>query len=384
MTHDTKPHFFHHLFGAAFLALWFSIASARANDATLYLSCSSLSVRPAQWVDRGATNGLALSAFNNGKINDELSFSVSENDPESHFANAYLTLPGHATPVQGGLFVGAPGLGDVNLDALTDFCEVALGNTNMETSGVIGVVDSAGEHDGTVTAIWNRAGGVTTGTVSFHIEIPDLGVDLGTTNSFEIYQYRGNLTYTATDKGVSASVELARLGASGEIRGPFPLFRTDLYDLNFPAGAWTNSDHAKLAFISSTTEGVSLSKGPLPTYYDGLISFRDGQPALGFGSGYEVWYLDLFDPNDANQNHIPDIVEPPIDLTPPAISITSDSNSLNLQVVGHTGQFVFVDLTTSLSPPAWTNLSSFSLTNPVQNLSLTLPASTNGFYRARL
>ena len=384
MVHGTKTHLLHPVFARAALALVLCVSNALANDATLYLSCSSISIRPSQWVDGGRTNGLSLSAYSNGQINDELAFSVSENDPESHFASAYLTLPGRPVPLLGDLFVGAPGLGDVNLDALTDFCEVGLGNTNMATSGVIAVFDRAGEHDGTVAAVWNRTAGVTTGTVSFHILISDLGVDLQTTNSFEIYQYRGNLSYTATPTGVSASVDLSRLGSDGRIQGPFPLIRTDLYDLDFPAGTWTNADHARLRFISSYGEGVTLSKGPLPTYYYGLISFTDGQPELGFGSGYEVWYLDLFDPNDANHNHIPDLVEPPIDLTPPAISVSLASEKLNLEVVGHPGQLVFIDLTSTLSPLGWTNLSSFSLTNSTQVISLPIPVETQGFYRARL
>ena len=361
-----------------------STGFAKSNEATLYLSATSISIRPAQWLQGGKTNSLTFSAFDTGRINDELAFSTGENDPASHFAYVYIQQKGLSQMAVGELYLGAPGLGDVNGNGLTDFCEIGRGNNNVSTTGVVAIFDDAGEHDGSVEAVWNRVAGMTTGTISLHLQVSDLGIDLGTTNVFEIYQYLGTLSYTPTTTGVLATVQVDRLGGNGSLRGPFPLVRTDIFDLDYPAGTWTNSDNARLNFISSTDLGVNLAKGALPTYYNGLIDFAEGMPALGPDSGYETWYLDLFDLNDANHNKIPDLAEPPIDLAPPSLALALGPTNLNLFLGAHLGQTVYIDLSPTLERKNWSTLLTIPVTNAIQRLALPFPKTERAFFRARL
>jgi hypothetical protein len=379
--HDTNILARHFIWTIAALA-W--LINARANDATVFVSCTSLNIRPATIVQAGKTNAIAISAFSDGTINDELSFSVNESDPESHFAVIYLIQPERSLPYVGAMFLSAPGLGDANGDALTDFCEVALGATNYVTSGEVSFTDGSTNYPGTIAATWNRIEGVTIGTVALHMQVPGLGLDLPFTNEFEIYQYEGDLSYIATTTNVIASVNLGRLGAPGTIEGPFTLVRTDSVDLDYSAGKWTNSDNLKLPFESSASLGVSIAKGALPTYYYGLISFVDGLPELGFAFEYQEWYLDIFDPNDANRDGVPDIAEPPLDLTPPALSLAVDKTSLSFTITGDPGQKIIIDHATMLTAPVWSTVAAVTMTNKTQTVTLKAPSFVRGFYRAHL
>lgn len=366
-----------------------------ANDTTAYLASTSVRVLPASISSLGLVSTLGLSSLGNGTINDELAFSDNETDPASHAAIAYLTVPGGGgDPIPFNLFLGVPGLGDVDLNGLTDFFEVRRSVSNEPTNGELNYDDGTGSPvSGTVDAVWNRTAGTASGTVSLHIKIPDYGVDLTFQHHFEIIQYKGTLSYTNKPTGIAASVKLLRLGLpvgqSNQITGPISMIRTNDNELGFTSGTWHYSGTAgsgALPFESSEDISTPVARTPIHGGYEGLIPFDNGVPTIpSNGQGqYLLWWLDIFDDNDANHNGIPDLSDvPPGGTVTPQLKLDLANNQLNLTVTASAGQTITLFQATDLSNPVWKTNQTVTLTGTSRVIILPPPSGASSYFRAQ-
>jgi hypothetical protein len=371
---------------------WWACLSA--NDTTAYLASTSVRVLPATLSSLGLVNSLGLSSLGDGTINDELAFSDNETDPESHAAIAYLNLAGGGgDPIPFNLFMGVPGLGDMDLNGLTDFFEVRRSVSNESTTGELNYDDGSGSTlSGTVDAVWNRAVGSASGTVSLHLKIPDYGVDLTFLHRFEIMQYKGTLSYTNKPTGITASVQFLRLGLpsgqTNQITGPISLIRTNDYELGFTSETWHyvgTAGRGALPFESSDDIATSVSRTPIHGGYEGLIPFDNGVPTIpSNGQGqYLLWWLDIFDPNDANHNGIPDLSDAaPGGSITPQLKLELADNQWNLTVTAAAGQTVTLFQATNLTNPIWKTNQTLTLTGLSQVIALPPPSGVSSYFRA--
>ena len=381
------------------LLLWIATslgwwACLSANDTTAYLASTSVRVLPATLSSLGLVNSLGLSSLGDGTINDELAFSDNETDPESHAAIAYLNLAGGGgDPIPFNLFMGVPDLGDVDLNGLTDFFEVRRSVSNESTTGELNYDDGSGSTlSGTVDTVWNRAAGSASGTVSLHLKIPDFGVDLTFLHRFEIIQYKGTLSYTNKPTGITASVQFLRLGLpsgqTNQITGPISLIRTNDYELGFTSGTWHyvgTAGRGALSFESSEDIATSVSRTPIHGGYEGLIPFDNGVPTIpSNGQGqYLLWWLDIFDSNDANHNGIPDLSDaPPGGSITPQLKLELADNQWNLTVTAAAGQTVTLYQATDLTNPIWKTNQTLTLTGLSQVIALPPPSGISSYFRA--
>jgi hypothetical protein len=222
------------------------------------------------------------------------------------------------------------------------------------------------------------------GSVKIHVTIPDFSVDVTFTHLFEIYQYKGTLSYTNTDSGADASVAFARVDASGQtISGPLTLILTNSASLGYPAGTWTSSG-GSLVFGNSADYGVQIGTDAIPTHYTGSVVFQDGMPGAPAPGQYQLWRLDIFDPNDSNKNGIPDLSDRSGATTvTAALAVAVQNGSLQFTVSSKAGQQITIEQTSDLANPAWQPATNLTLSSDVQTVTLDLPTGPQVFYRAR-
>jgi len=366
-----------------FLAVCFVgslLCAARAGQASLYLTCTSLAVRPASSSATGTAYDLAFSLFDRGVINDELSVADQENDPESHVALAYLHAAGSTNTTVVQMFLSVPGFAsDLNFNGLSDFFEVARGVTNATSTGESYVTIGVNVLSGTADALWNRAPVSATGSVSLHFQLPGFSVDITTVHAFEIFQYQGTFDYVLNATGAQARVSLGRVGGTDIIMGSMGLTRLSTVEIGFKAGVWTLDSTLTMSFFSSAGLDAPFLKGALPGGYFGLIGFRDGLPARPHPGQYQVWNVDLFDPNDWNKNRIPDLTDP----VEARLSLAVHGAFLDLTVVAQAGISLNLERATSVSSASWEVLQTLTLTSATNTLTFPLRADSSGFYRVR-
>ena len=384
-------------FWSCAVVTWVIVTSAvlRANQAVAYLASTSLRVHPGQVIVSGKTNTLAFSSLDDGTVNDELAFSNSESDAASHAGTAYLTLAaGGGNALSFDLFLDVPGLGDVNFNGLTDYAEVGLGFTNETTSGVLSYVDASGfSIDGTLDAVWNRTAGQATGSVNIHVSLPSLNTDLTFVHEFEIFQYQGALSYTVQATSIPSTVSLLRLGLppglSNQITGPIVLIRSNELELGYTADVWhreSDGSLINLRLASSAFLGSAITRTGLPGSYEGLLPFLNGFPEIpSNGQGqYILWWLDLFDSNDANHNGIPDLNDPPfVPPITPQLSTRLANGQLELTIQASPGQSVVLLQSPGLSTPSWTTNQVVTLSRSTVVIGLPLAGGTTSYFQAR-
>ena len=379
------------------LAVWIVVAGAviQANQAVAYLASTSLRVRPAQAIASGKTNALALSSLDDGTVNDELAFANIDSGGTSHASTAYLTLAaGGGSTLPFYLYLDVPGLGDVNFNGLTDYSEVALGLTNEPSSGVLSYLDASGfSINGTLDAIWNRTAGQTTGSVSIHVSLPTLKTDLTFVHEFEIFQYQGILSYSVQAAGIPSTVSLLRMGlppgVSNQITGPILLIRSNEVELGYTTSVGhrqSNGSSVNLHLASSAFLDNPITRTPLHGSYEGLLGFLNGFPEIASGGQgqYILWWLDLMDSNDANQNGIPDLSDPPfVPPVVPQLNTHLANGQLALTIQASPGQSVVLLQSPSLSKPSWTTNQVITLSGSTAVINLPGPEGTTRFFQAR-
>ena len=328
------------------------------------------------------------SLFNDGTFNGELWPTVGETDPTSHATVMSLTVPGIDSPLRTILYLDVPLLKDANLNALYDFFEVTRPVAGSKSTGQFTFDDGMDVFQGTAEALWTRESGSSQGSCKLRLKSTDLALDITFSVPFEIYKYQGTLTYTLGPVAVPSLVDLTREGApaggADRIQGIFNLVRTNSSELGYLAGGWTNSSAGTLAFLSSAQNGESLLRGPLRTNYSTSLWIEDGLPATAETGEYQRWYLDIYDPNDSDHNHIPDLSD---DISSPGpiqlLGLAIRGASFRLTLTASSGQSVVVEASDTLASPLWSPVTQTNATGGVDEVDLGPQAAGTRFYRLR-
>lgn len=382
-------HFPGRLFQVATLCcLGLPVAGAPAN---LIYYCTSAKIEPAT-VNSIGQHRLSFSFSDTDLENGELAL-LSDADIVDTFRGTYFTLtaPGLGVPVEGFMNLDTPQK-DANFNGIDDIFEVAQVQPPASTTGTLEITTIDGEMvTGTVAAQWQRAAGQTRGTVQIAIAFP--GYSRTFLHNFEVYQYSGTMDYTRSGTNVNATVNLSRVGSTGTLAGPWALHVEGADSLTQDGGAWV-AGKPNLKFNPTITNDNStsndLTRGGLRNNYFGNVLYDNGSPIDDTPTDFALWEIHLFDPNDADGDHIPDLTDPDFtgQVTPPSapqISVTYEASAPRLHLTGTPGVNYVVEQKDSLAAPAWI---SSSTNQPAANGLVDVPLSTKGaggarFWRAR-
>jgi hypothetical protein len=343
-----------------------------AETAQARLWC--LSARFQRGMDQNGEFALDLTTLNAG-INGELVPDYGGN--YSHFSYLELTDQWFGDSSPGAMLLDVPS-GDADHNGWRDFFEVSQ-PVNAASSGIYSLSVYG---DGTIQASWTRAAGSHTGTCVLKFKPNPYYTWSTFTHTFEILEYAGTLNYTPGSNGVSGDISLTQSdGAGDQFAGPISFVKVSTNRFNelvLQPGGWTNTAQQSLTY----TNDLYLRDLQWPTNYYGYLDFDDGDPNT-VEPDYYTWVLSIDDPNDANQNGIPDFSD---DLPParrPGLLLGVEADHLLLRISGQVGQRYEVQETLSLSAPDWQTATSVTLTNDPQDVSLPLPAGLVKFWRAQ-
>ncbi len=387
------PRFFRGWFArvAAVLVLANSMSATveASQQANLSLYCFSVrlgsaTVQPAV----GFVYRFDASVFDDGTVNGELWPTTGETDPTSHATVMQLTVPGVSDPLKTILYLDVPLLNDANLNDLYDFFEVTRAVSGAKSTGSFTFDDGMDVYLGVADAVWTRSIGAAQGTCKLHLKSADLALDVTFNVPFEIFKYNGTLTYTPEPLSIPTLVDLVREGtlegAGNRITGAFDLVRTNINELGYLAGHWTNSAGLDLSFISSQDNGGYLLRGPLRTNYFSSMYFDDGLPETPATGEYQTWFMDVYDPNDVDHNHVPDLSdEPPVASPPVLVGLVNTAATLKLKFNASAGQNVVVEATDGLIPAAWATVRQIAATGGTDEVDLGPPGDGARFFRLR-
>ena len=151
-------------------------------------------------------------------------------------------------------------------------------------------------------------------------------------------------------------------------------------ELELQPGVWSNAAGA----LTYTNDTFRRDETVLTNYY-GYVEFDDGDLSTP-DADYLIWFLSIDDSNDSNGNGIPDFSDDigSANARPPLLTLTRGSTALSLSISGTLGRTHEVQQTTSLDLTNWTIVSSVTLTNDPQSVSLPLPTGATSFWRVRV
>jgi hypothetical protein len=120
------------------------------------------------------------------------------------------------------------------------------------------------------------------------------------------------------------------------------------------------------------------------TNYFGLFEFADGDPETT-AADYLDWVISIDDPNDSNENGIPDLSDDPpaAPLDPPRLQMALAGNQVIMSIQGGGGRTFEVEESQSLAQLEWTSVLSVTATNEPHLVELPLPSTTTRFWRLR-
>lgn len=374
---------------ASLLATALLTTAAFANEAQVTFSGLSIRIPPATYSVLGQQYRLAFSTADDDTTNSEL-YALGTSQYETF---ATLDYPGSEAlgPLVGVFTVDNPHSGDSNINGVTDFLEVDRAITNETTTGTFEVDDGMSISRGTVTATWNRAAGATTGTVRLRLNVDEFGfANLDFNHTFEIFSYKGTLTYTVTagSTNIPATLQLQRVGAAGTFAGPFNLRRTSPAELDRDAAVWKGPGNLDFdVWGSNDIEGAPFPVSYIArNLYGGLVVFGDGDPTTPFADEYDFWDLLIVDPNDSDGDGLPDLSDTP-GVTPPArptVAIVRDGSQLGIDITGTPSARYAVERSAQLGSNNWTAVGETTLDAAGKGrVNAGAPGEAQGFFRAR-
>ncbi|PYK96255.1 MAG: hypothetical protein DME19_20340 [Verrucomicrobia bacterium] len=207
------------------------------------------------------------------------------------------------------------------------------------------------------------------------------------THPFEVLEYTGPLNYTPGASNVTGAVNLTQTGdPSSQLTGPiqFRKLPTNRFDeLLLQHSVWTNAS-SQTIHIGNDIDSF-LRDLTLKTNYYGFVDFDDGDPNTP-DADYGSWVLSIDDSNDSNGNGIPDFSDDvsSTGARPPSLTLTPGGANLSLSISGTVGRTHEVQQITSLSQTNWATVSSVTLTNDPQSVSLSSPTNVTSFWRVRV
>lgn len=350
-----------------------------AQEATFRLHCLSLRFPPVSAGSLGVSYTLALgtAAGQGADGNGELAPLFDPTAPTTHGCRFSLQSEIFPEPMPGYFFLNVPPVVDANHDGVNDFFEVGMPVETATTRGAF--IDDLTEEDGTMSAIWSRDAGSAQGTCQ--LRLTSSYVQLTFNATFTLWEYDGRLAYAPASGSVTGLVNLADAApASNTLAGPIALNVVNKDNLTWTAGAWTNGAGQAWSFQATAAGETAARTG---TNYLGFLDATDGDPATG-GAGFGTWILVIGDPNDANQNGIPDLTDPPpVPVRAPVLSLTRNGGALWLSLQGDPGQSYRVEQNSALGTTNWTTVGSLVLTNDPALFALDPPTNRAVFYRVR-
>lgn len=269
---------------------------------------------------------------------------------------------------------------DDNVNRYPDFFEVTQGVTNyVWPYGLIDIYGYNTFYSRTVT--WDRPAGSTTGTcvIDFNNR-PYLGTFRHT---FEILEYTGTIAYTPAADVVSGTIHLVQTGhPTNVVDGPVQFEKVaDSADhqIRILPGSWSGT---LLSTFYTYTNHV-FSRDPLfwRSNYAGFIEFSDGDPWTL--EPYCLWVLSITDPNDSDNNGVPDIADKAAIQPPPrapVLSLAPAAGGLELTIRGDVQHTHLVQEAVAPDAVSWNTIQTLALATDPQTITLALPGS-NKFWR---
>lgn len=365
-----------------FLPLLFLIwvAHAATNTAQLSFHCQSVRLHPASAEQLGQTYTVQFTTVD-GEPNGELGIDDDPNSPTILSTVILLEHPILQDTISAKLFLDVPEIGDADINRVSDFFQVSQAVENEKTLGAFEDKDFGLV---TVEATWNRAAGSTTGTCRMAMDGDIINAELAV--PFEIFQYLGPMTYvTATN--VVARVNLQRQGAAGTLSGEWHLSPIGPGELTFPGDEWRDEAGNVFGFIPAEVIEAYLTH-VTRQFYNGLAGTFDGLPATPASKEYIVWEFNVFDDNDADDDRVPDLSDPPgggggIIPVDAVLSAQVEEGFLKLGITARKGQSVIIERKPTLRTGEWTEVETITLTADTQVKDLPLSGDDSDFYRVR-
>ena len=276
--------------------------------------------------------------------------------------------------ISGTIYLDLPPYQDANGNGFDDSFEVSQAISGSSIGEYVTVVGG-----GTVSASWNRSAGSKTGTCTLRLVDDNFG-DLGNYHhTFEVLEYKGTLEYTPGASNVTANLNVTN--DTGQIAGPATFVKSmaDPHNaLTLQTVSWTNASAQALGLFAPSN--IARDAMLLTNYY-GLVEFNDGEPNTA-EEDYYTWEISIDDPNDADQDTIPDLSDDPQAMPPraPSLMLTLGTTNLWLKISGDVQHVHRILEATSVVSGHWTTNQSLVLTNDPQTISLPLPSGAR-FWR---
>jgi hypothetical protein len=293
----------------------------------------------------------------------------------SHGSGFSLNSPGFLEPIRGVIHLDVPMEIELPESGYTDFFDVEQGIAHTVTTGVYW---AAANETGTVTATWIRAVGSRRGTCRLRLVSAIFGSLGEFQHPFEIFDYRGVLTYEPGLTEIQGQVELTRMDLDEEtLGGPVSFLKSPHDPANELAlweGVWTNAVEQEFQYLTDLLFRHE-------TNYFGFVEFVDGDLSTP-EEDYWLWAISIDDANDRNGNGIPDFSDVPVsDPARPELRWELVPDAVRLTVVGSVGTTYALQETAALSGSDWTTVRTVTLTQGTAIVTLSRPAGGARFWR---
>jgi hypothetical protein len=349
------------------------------NVAQVRMFCQS--VRFAEGVASVAGLNYTLNLYSGSdpsQPNGEL-WSLLSEEPPTHKSQMVMDGPDFIEPMEGWIALTVPETLDDNANGLPDFYEVDQAVPATTTPGVFEVAVDQGD----VTAVWQRAAGSRQGTCRVQFTGATFGALPPFEHLIEVIEYRGTLSYLPSTNVILGTVNLAQVGqAAAKLSGPVQMNRYAAAEPNRLIQTnvvWMDGSGLEVPLYEFDIEpepGIAMD-------YFGPLVFENGDPTTP-EVDFELYFLGIDDPNDADADGIPDLsdLDMPSTPTPPTLGIGPSGAQLTLTLAGEAGGTYEVQSTPSLGPANWTAVTTVVLSNQTQAIDLARPPGATTFWRA--
>lgn len=377
---------------AAAMVVATAAAPAATNTAEMRLFCQSVRVEKGSASTLGLSYFIEFSSFANWTEPNAEFFTLLATAPPTHFS--FFLLTGDAFQglgsLEGGMRITVPEQLDIDLDGVPDFYQVARAIDAVADGGEFQVYDPLNPDRlldyGTVRATWRRAAGQHRGEGDFLLAseappqtavLPASGLTFR--HNFEIIEFAGTYQYQPAVERIDGRVNLAQVGnPERTLQGPLPLVRNDVDPVNaleILVATWTNQAGADLEVT-----GDYLDRYPeFELEYYGPLVFTDGDLSTT-DLDYEYYYVAIADPNDHDENGIPDLSDPPVEGRA-NLGIQLSEGTLVLTLTGEVGNTLRLQTASNPRTTGWINVQTVTLTNSSQNVTLPTPSANTAYWR---
>jgi len=362
--------------------LLFTFTSHAVQTADARLHCWSLRFQRATAVDGiGFEWRLDLTTLSQG-VNGELALDFFDSG-YTHSSYVDLYYEWDEVTFSGATALDVPDAGDANGNGFPDFFEVSQPVNGLVSEGVFQCdpyfIGAA------LQATWYRDAGASMGFCQ--LSVPDPFSSFGRltfVHTFELIEYKGQLTYTPGSNSVAGFLSLTQTNSGNQLNGPVVFERSAMdpfNELTLETAFLTNSSLQVLSLYTNTFFFRELA---WPTNYFGSVELQDGDPATP-EEDYFRWQLSLDDLNDADGDGIPDFSDDPAVAPPAPVSLHVALGITNVWITlqGEVGTLLEIQSAGTPLTPQWVTVRSLTLTNNPQTESLPRPAATT-FWRGKV